>query len=477
MMLASAGVPGISAVPLSAGTDPASKSLDSAASKTQPRTISAPPVAAPEVTVAVPKLAAPESLFQRSPEQRKPLVEKRGGTPESEGAVKRALAYLARQQEPDGRWTVFYDDRPPGRRGQHPHDMACTGLATLAFLTADHTPAKEGPYRQTVTGSVDFLIGLESPDGDLRGPRQFRGGGADQGNMYDQGICTMALCEAALMTGDRRYTDAALRAARFILKAQNSEGGWRYTPAEAGDTSVLGWQLLALHDAEQLGFQVPEQSRLRAEKYLRRASQGKTRILASYMPGEGATAAMTAEALFSRLLLGDDITGPQTQEVCDFLTRDMPNPAGADFYFWYYASLSLSQMPDLIKAGPQAGGPEETIAADTWRKWNAQTRDTLIKMQRKEGPGDGSWSDTRWGERGGRVFSTSLACLTLEVYYRYLPLRAAGDNNDAAPQNDPRRAAAEIKASRPASNALTPAKPRGRGWDDQGGHYPGVEPN
>jgi len=480
VMLASADVPGIGPVRLSAGNDPAAKSLDSAASKTLTRTVSGPPVAAPEVTVAVPKLAAPESLFQRSPEQRKPLVEKRGGTPESEGAVDRALAYLSRQQEPDGRWTVFNDDGQPGHRGQHPHDMACTGLATLAFLTADHTPAKEGPYRQTVTQSIDFLIGLESPDGDLRGPREFRGGGADQGNMYDQGICTMALCEAALMTGDRRYTDAALRAARFILKAQNSEGGWRYTPAEAGDTSVLGWQMLALHDAEQLGFQVPEQAKLRADKYLKHASQGRTKILAGYLPGESATSAMTAEALFSRLLLGDEITAAQTKEACEFLTRDLPNPGGADFYFWYYASLSLSQMPDLIKAGPQAGGPEETIAADAWMKWNAQTRDTLIKMQRKDGPGDGSWSDTRWGDRGGRVFCTSLATLTLEVYYRYLPLRAPADtdNDDAGADNDPRRAAAEIKASKPAAgNGRTPAKQRGKGWDDNGGHYPGVEPN
>jgi hypothetical protein len=480
VMLASAGVPGISAVPLTAGNDPAGKSLDSAASKTLTRTVSGPPVAAPEVTVAVPKLAAPESLFQRSPEQRKPLVEKRGGTPESEGAVERALAYLSRQQEPDGRWTVFNDDGKPGKRGQHPHDMACTGLATLAFLTADNTPAKEGPYRQTVTQSVDFLIGLEGPDGDLRGPKRFRGGGADEGNMYDQGICTMALCEAALMTGDRRYTEAALRAARFIVKAQNAEGGWRYTPAEAGDTSVLGWQMLALHDAEQLGFPVSDQTKLRADRYLKRVSQGRNKILASYLPGEGATSAMTAEALFSRLLLGDEITTPQTKEVCEFLTRDMPSSNSADFYFWYYASLSLSQMPDLIKADAQAGAHEANIAADAWKKWNTQTRDTLIKMQRKEGPTDGSWSDTRWGDRGGRVFSTSLACLTLEVYYRYLPLRAPADpdNNDAAPENDPRRAAAEIKASKPATgNSRTPARQRGKGWDDNGGHYPGVEPN
>jgi hypothetical protein len=482
VMLASAGVPGISAMPPSKEPDPAAKSLDTAASKTLPRTVSAPAVIAPEVTIALPKLAAPQSLFQRSPEQRKPLVEKRGGTPESEGAVDRALAYLSRQQEPDGRWAVFNDDSMPGKRRPHPHDMACTGLATLAFLTADNTPAKQGPYRATVARAVEFLIDLEGLDGDMRGPRRFRGAGADEGNMYDQGICTMALCEAALMTGDRRYAEAALRAANFIVVSQNPRGGWRYLPAEAGDTSVLGWQMLALHDAEQLGFKVPEQTRARAQKYLKSASQGKTQVLASYMPGEGPSSAMTAEALFARLLMGNEISAAQASEVCQYLTRQMPDPGNSDFYFWYYASLSLSQMPDLMKATGQATSPEGTIAADAWKKWNEQTRDTLIKLQKKDGPGDGCWGDTRWTDRGGRVFSTSLATLTLEVYYRYLPLRAPADDDEPAPAvppapgDDPRRAA-EKAGKQAAVNVRTANKQRGTGWENGGAHSAGLEPN
>jgi hypothetical protein len=43
---------------------------------------------------------------------------------------------------------------------------------------------------------------------------------------------------------------------------------------------------------------------------------------------------------------------------------------------------------------------------------------------------DGGWATKlKWGERGGRVFTTSLATLTLEVYYRYLPLRKAAEAN------------------------------------------------
>ena len=68
-------------------------------------------------------------------------------------------------------------------------------------------------------------------------------------------VATLALSEAALMTGDRGHA-AALKAAQFIVKAQDREsGGWRYLPGEFGDTSVFGWQIMALHSARQLGFE------------------------------------------------------------------------------------------------------------------------------------------------------------------------------------------------------------------------------
>ena len=50
-------------------------------------------------------------------------------------------------------------------------------------------------------------------------------------------------------------------------------------------------------------------------------------------------------------------------------------------------------------------------------------------MSRQEGPdagcARGSWPPTdQWGAHGGRIYSTALAVLTLEVYYRFAKVKS-----------------------------------------------------
>ena len=58
---------------------------------------------------------------------------------------------------------------------------------------------------------------------------------------------------------------------------------------------------------------------------------------------------------------------------------------------------------------------------------------SLIKTQVNDDTcASGSWDPSnprpdRWGEAAGRLFQTSLSILTLEVYYRYLPLYRTAD--------------------------------------------------
>jgi hypothetical protein len=75
----------------------------------------------------------------------------------------------------------------------------------------------------------------------------------------------------------------------------------------------------------------------------------------------------------------------------------------------------------------------------SWERWNVKIREGLISMQEKENTcAKGSWDpfqplpDT-WSRTAGRLYLTSLSILTLEVYYRYLPMYRSYDEDQAKP--------------------------------------------
>jgi hypothetical protein len=226
--------------------------------------------------------------------------------------------------------------------------------------------------------------------------------------MYDHAIATLALAETALMTKDPRYKEAALRGAAFIVNAQDpNTGGWRYTPGEAGDTSVFGWQVMALHACQQLGFEIPNKTRAQAAYYISIATRGPRNMLASYRPRGQPTGTMTAEMMYAKMLLGQKLSDDDIAPVTEFLAQQPPTPRQPNLYYWYYGSLCMMQARN-----------------DDWKRWNTQSRQALIALQNKGGQTDGGWdADPKYGDRGGRVYTTALATLTLEVYYRYQPLR------------------------------------------------------
>ena len=217
------------------------------------------------------------------------------------------------------------------------------------------------------------------------------------------------------MTGDPKHRSAAVKAAQFILNAQNAKtGGWRYAPGDRGDTSILGWQVMALYGVEHLGFKMPGTTRKGALRWLDSvASRTPHRALAGYtdrIPSSG----MAAEAAFSRILLGQKLTQPQQKELSDYLLKFEPGKGKNDlfrrddFYAWYYTALALMQLQNTA-----------------WSTWNKQMQKRLLAIQRKDGTLRGSWDPkTKHSRLGGRVYSTAIATLTLQVYYRYLPTYA-----------------------------------------------------
>ncbi len=377
-------------------TEPMLVSLaSSAAPSVNASTPTEPLITAKPITAAPPPIPTADltgRLFDRSTSMRQRLVRAMGGTSESESAVDKALAYLASVQEPDGRWSHFKNERPDKAQLRYKHDMALTGLASLCFLAANHTPNAPGPYQQCIAGAIDFLAEGQSADGSLHG----------QGNMYDHAIANLALAEVAIMTDDPRYTDPALAGARYILDAQHPRtGGWRYKPGQTGDTSVFGWQVLVLHSCSQLGLEMPQATKDGAERWLKHVSSGSHGVLAGYM-NKLPRPAMTAEASLARMLLGRQLTKVEMDEACAYLLREHPDQGTKNYYLWYYCSLAMMQMQN-----------------QAWQAWNLRIRDYLVGGQEQ----NGSWRpDSRYGHAGGRIYSTALATLTLEVYYRYLPM-------------------------------------------------------
>ena len=339
-------------------------------------------------------------------ENRIAIARARGGSRETELAVRAALKWLSFAQSNDGRWDAsqFGSGKPVpedhDRRGAGLNaDTGITGLALLAFLGAGHTHL-DGEYAAVMQSGLDFLV---------REQRR-RGDGAVVGNassfaaMYCHGIATLALCEAWSLTGDDRLADPVRRAVAFTISAQNRvTGGWRYQPQQQGDTSQLGWQLMALTSAYYARLDVPDETWKRAGYFLNSVARGSHGGLATYRPGEARpSAAMTAESMLCRLFLQTPPDHPLIQEAANYVANDLPGNGRVNYYYWYYGTLALYHLQD-----------------DRWTRWNAAVKRTLVQRQAR----DGSWNaDSAWGPSGGRVYSTALCALTLEVYYRYRPL-------------------------------------------------------
>lgn len=332
-------------------------------------------------------------LATRDPRLRRELIFQEGGTSLTEAAVARGLHWLATQQNPLGSWALA------GRRQR----SAGTSLALLPFLGAGQTHLV-GHYKDTVSGGLRYLLESQKPDGDLRGDA------ARQYGMYVHGQAAIVLCEAYAMTHDESLREPAQQAIDFIVAAQYPLGGWRYQPrhelrnrARRGDTSVLGWQVMALQSARAAGLEVPNHALELAHQFLDLVGSDDGATYA-YQQGGGPTPTMTAEGLLCRMYLGWQRQEPALDAGLDYLMDRLPAPGQADYYYWYYATQVVHHV----------GGRR-------WERWNREIRNTLVDTQRTRGRDAGSWP-ARGHHNVGELYSTSLAICTLEVYYRHAPI-------------------------------------------------------
>jgi hypothetical protein len=312
---------------------------------------------------------------------------------------------MSRHQDEDGSWSLagFHraGDCNCDGRGTVGHKSPGTALAMLPFLGAGQTHLA-GKYRGNVARGLRWMLDNQKDDGDLRA------GANGQEGMYTHGQATIVLCEAFAMTGDEQLREPAQKAIDFIVRAQYNDGGWRYTPgpkSQRGDMSVVGWQLMALQSARAAGLAVPDETLGMADLFLDKC---ETRGgLYGYQPKNAPKPAMTAEALLCRMYLGWTKEQPGLLQGIEYLSEDHPPSSGEpNIYYWYYGTQTMHHF----------GGKE-------WQRWNLKMRDILCDTQRTDGHAAGSWDPRgEHSSQGGRLYMTSLAVCSLEVYYRHLPI-------------------------------------------------------
>lgn len=341
----------------------------------------------------------------------------------ADAALASALDWLVRHQTLDGGWSAAgfsgmcpTDGATCSGPGHEHVDVGITGLSLLALL-GDGNTTRAGPHSASVAHGLSWL--LAGQDGETG----LYGGFAGYSTIYQQGIATVAVCEAALLSGNSTLLDSAQRGIECIQRARNPHGAWRYelVPEGNNDTSVTAWMIQALDAATRAGLRVDAEALVGAVTWMdemtdpatgragyadRGSASARIEGKNDYYPTDKAEA-LTGAALLSRFLLGQRLdSSPIMERHADLLLTKLPlwdpDGFGCDMYAWYYGSQAMYQVDEA-----------------RWTVWESALEEALIGSQQQEGHAAGSWDPVGpWGFSGGRVYSTALMALCLEAPHR-----------------------------------------------------------
>ena len=361
-----------------------------------------------------------------------------GGSRASESAVDAALRWFKRHQSPNGMWDV--DGYPvnctlagakcePGTKYTSADgDAAMSGYAVLAFLGGGYDHRTPNKYRATVKGGIDWLIANQKADGSFGKSRN-----------YENGICAMALAEAYAMTQDPALQEPAQRAIDYLLSVQgggegsDASGAWHYNqPKDRTDASVSGWCIMALKSAKAGGLDVGD-GMTKSKGWLE-ATWKDANAQAGFNPSDPyedisifpyagvpgkwkhikpGPSSRTPIGLCIGVFLGKGAGNIMMESMANEVMKNHL-PTYSDFksanqYYLYYNTLGIFQ-----------------VGGERWTKFNSVVRDMLVNSQRKsEDCFDGSWDlgAKFHGYDTGRLLSTAYCALSLQVYYRYVPIK------------------------------------------------------
>ncbi len=313
-----------------------------------------------------------------------------GITPKTKTAIDRGLAYLSRRQDRRGSWSN------QGRYGSYP--VAMTSLAGLALLMDGNTTT-QGRYAPQVDRAVRFLLRNTKPNGLISGPQH------EGRPMYGQGFSMLFLSQLYGMTEDtsraEQMHDVLARAVQLTAGAQNSAGGWYYTPDSGADEgSVTVTQVQALRSCRNVGVAVPKAVIDDAMTYLANSQNSNGGIRYSMRQPRGNSRPAITAAAVCCWYNGGEYDNPRAKKAlkyCKPLIKPRGSQGGHDYYAHLYFAQALYISNDPF-----------------WDGYFAKRRDYLLTEQRT----DGSW----WGDGVGDVYGTALALIVLQLPYNQLPI-------------------------------------------------------
>lgn len=401
-----------------------------------------------------------------------PFSERRtrpGAEPQAVALVDEALGWLARHQEPDGRWSSA------GWRGRCTAGAACaatsdagvdggmagfdagvTALSVLAFLGHGHTAHGGGGHAATIGSALAWLVSRQVTDGSIglepRGTfgdethqhgefrtrregdkliESFDSAPAPSGwGSYNHAVATIALCEAVAM-GDERWRAEAGRALAFVVASQNPGLGWKYGQRSGmNDSSMTLWMGQALRAGVDAGLDVAPESIDGAHAWLVRATDSSGNTGYSF-PGQdppgfflggrrirlGDAHSLSAGACFVRLLLGEEPGANGLLQMGQRVVAARPardrkaNPT--PFMHLYYGASLLALLPRTSRT------TEWRLLTRDVPVWRTEQLNLLAAAARRDGCALGSFEPTEvWCIAGGRVYATAIAALSLEAPWR-----------------------------------------------------------